>query len=70
MLAEPPTYATPHMLLHIVRLESKSTGSSFRADASKPVPLDHVLDQLHGFFVKVGNILMANAHNNAPLTSL
>ena len=35
----PPTCATPHMSLHSIRLESNSTGSSFPADASKPVPL-------------------------------
>lgn len=35
----PPTYATPLMSLHRVRLESSSTGSSFPADFSKPVPL-------------------------------
>lgn len=35
----PPTYATPHMSLHSIKLESNSTGSSFPADTSKPVPL-------------------------------
>ena len=35
----PPTYATPHKSFHSVRLESSSTGSSFPADCSKPVPL-------------------------------
>src|ERR1700742_3336412 len=34
-----PTYATPLMSLHRVRLESSSTGSSFPADFAKPVPL-------------------------------
>ena len=34
-----PTYATPLMSLHKVGLESSSTGSSFPADFSKPVPL-------------------------------
>ncbi len=34
-----PTYATPPGSLHNVRLESSSTGSSFPADAAKPVPL-------------------------------
>ena len=36
---EAPTYATPHMSLYRVRLESSSTGSSFPADSAKPVPL-------------------------------
>ena len=35
----PPIYSTPHMFLHKIRLESSSTGSSFPADFSKPVPL-------------------------------
>ena len=35
----PPTYATPLESVHRVRLESSSTGSSFPADFSKPVPL-------------------------------
>src|SRR5262249_19774571 len=35
----PPTYATPLMILHRVRLESSSTGSSFPAVFAKPVPL-------------------------------
>jgi len=35
----PPTSATPIMSLHDIGLESNSTGSSFPADASKPVPL-------------------------------
>ena len=35
----PPTYATPPESIHKVRLESSSTGSSFPADSSKPVPL-------------------------------
>jgi hypothetical protein len=35
----PPTYATPLKSIHKVRLESSSTGSSFPADYSKPVPL-------------------------------
>ena len=34
-----PTYATPLKSFHNVRLESSSTGSSFPADTSKPVPL-------------------------------
>ena len=34
-----PTYATPPKSIHKVRLESSSTGSSFPADYSKPVPL-------------------------------
>ena len=34
-----PTYATPCMILHKVRLESSSTGSSFPAVFAKPVPL-------------------------------
>jgi len=37
-LAAPP-YATPRGLLHNNRLESSSTGSSFPAVSSKPVPL-------------------------------
>ena len=36
---KPPTYATPSKSFHNVRLESSSTGSSFPADFSKPVPL-------------------------------
>ncbi len=36
---EPPTYSTPHKSFHNVGLESSSTGSSFPADFSKPVPL-------------------------------
>ncbi|KAM3715317.1 Biotin carboxyl carrier protein of acetyl-CoA carboxylase [Dirofilaria immitis] len=35
----PPTYATPLMTLHRVGLESSSTGSSFPAVFTKPVPL-------------------------------
>lgn len=35
----PPTYSTPPGLLHRVGLESSSTGSSFPAEESKPVPL-------------------------------
>ena len=35
----PPTYSTPLVFLHRVRLESSSTGSSFPAIAAKPVPL-------------------------------
>lgn len=35
----PPTYSTPLMFFHRVRLESSSTGSSFPAVAAKPVPL-------------------------------
>ncbi|EGG02094.1 hypothetical protein MELLADRAFT_91700 [Melampsora larici-populina 98AG31] len=34
-----PTYATPSMSFHNVKLESSSTGSSFPADFVKPVPL-------------------------------
>jgi len=34
-----PTYATPLMILHNVKLESSSTGSSFPAVFAKPVPL-------------------------------
>lgn len=34
-----PTYATPLMSPYSARLESSSTGSSFPADFSKPVPL-------------------------------
>ena len=34
-----PTYSTPLKSIHKVRLESSSTGSSFPADFSKPVPL-------------------------------
>ncbi len=34
-----PTYATPPKSTHQVGLESSSTGSSFPADSSKPVPL-------------------------------
>ena len=34
-----PTYPTPPMSFHKVRLESSSTGSSFPADFAKPVPL-------------------------------
>uniref|UniRef100_A0A8R1J0T2 Uncharacterized protein n=1 Tax=Caenorhabditis japonica TaxID=281687 RepID=A0A8R1J0T2_CAEJA len=34
-----PTYATPLMTLHNVKLESSSTGSSFPAIFAKPVPL-------------------------------
>lgn len=36
---EAPTYATPDMSFHNVKLESSSTGSSFPADSAKPVPL-------------------------------
>jgi hypothetical protein len=35
----PPAYPTPHKSFHNVGLESSSTGSSFPADYSKPVPL-------------------------------
>ena len=35
----PPAYPTPHKSFHNVGLESSSTGSSFPADSSKPVPL-------------------------------
>ena len=34
-----PTYSTPIISFHNVRLESSSTGSSFPAVTSKPVPL-------------------------------
>ena len=34
-----PTYSTPLKSFHKVGLESSSTGSSFPADSSKPVPL-------------------------------
>ena len=34
-----PTYSTPSMSFHNVKLESSSTGSSFPADSAKPVPL-------------------------------
>ena len=34
-----PTYSMPSKSIHRVRLESSSTGSSFPADYSKPVPL-------------------------------
>ncbi|CAG8685137.1 9064_t:CDS:2, partial [Funneliformis mosseae] len=34
-----PTYPTPSMSFHNVKLESSSTGSSFPADFTKPVPL-------------------------------
>ena len=33
-----PTYATPPNLLHKIRIESSSTGSSFPADFAAPVP--------------------------------
>ena len=36
---EAPTYATPLEPPRKIRLESSSTGSSFPADAAKPVPL-------------------------------
>ena len=35
----PPTYATPLMSPYSARLESSSTGSSFSAESSKPIPL-------------------------------
>ena len=38
-LAPSPTYATPLMSLHNAELESSSTGSSFPADETRPVPL-------------------------------
>ena len=45
----PPTYATPPKSFHKVGLESSSTGSSFPADFSKPVPLAVVsLDSRQG----------------------
>ena len=33
-----PTYATPPSLLHKIRIESSSTGSSFPAGFAEPVP--------------------------------
>ena len=39
MDAEAPLYSTPPRSFHNVRLESNSTGYSFPADYSKPVPL-------------------------------
>ena len=36
---KPPAYSTPIKSFHSNRLESSSTGSSFPADSSKPVPL-------------------------------
>ena len=36
---KPPAYSTPIKSFHSNRLESSSTGSSFPADCSKPVPL-------------------------------
>jgi len=39
MIDESPSYATPSKSFHKVKLESSSTGSSFPADVSKPVPL-------------------------------
>jgi hypothetical protein len=33
-----PTYSTPPNLLHKIRIESSSTGSSFPADSAEPVP--------------------------------
>ena len=35
---KPPPYATPIKPLHITKLESNSTGSSFPADLARPVP--------------------------------
>src|SRR5579871_3520358 len=44
-----PTYSTPLKSFHKVGLESSSTGSSFPADSSKPVPLAVVsLDSRQG----------------------
>ena len=37
-IADAPTYATPPNLLHKIRIESSSTGSSFPADFAEPVP--------------------------------
>ncbi|KAG7439257.1 hypothetical protein BT62DRAFT_983460 [Guyanagaster necrorhizus] len=34
-----PTYSTPSMSFHNVKLESSSTGSSFPTDSAKPIPL-------------------------------
>ena len=36
---KPPAYSTPIKSFHSNRLESSSTGASFPADSSKPVPL-------------------------------
>ena len=36
---KPPAYSTPIKSFHSNRLETSSTGSSFPADSSKPVPL-------------------------------
>ncbi|PTU16835.1 hypothetical protein P175DRAFT_0512758 [Aspergillus ochraceoroseus IBT 24754] len=44
-----PTYSTPHMSFHNVKLESSSTGSSFPADSAKPVPLAVVSLDITGF---------------------
>ncbi|KAF2634087.1 hypothetical protein P280DRAFT_544004 [Massarina eburnea CBS 473.64] len=41
--AKAPTYSTPPMSFHNVKLESSLTGSSFPADLAKPVPLAVVL---------------------------
>ena len=38
-----PTYSTPTMSFHKIRLESSSSGSSFSADFAKPAPLAVVL---------------------------
>ena len=38
-IALSPTYSTPLKTFHTTRLESSSTGSSFPADFSRPVPL-------------------------------
>ncbi|KAG6654604.1 hypothetical protein CIPAW_05G157700 [Carya illinoinensis] len=44
-----PTYPTPPKSFHKLRLESSSTGSSFLADSTKPIPLAVVsLDSRQG----------------------
>ncbi|GAO47198.1 hypothetical protein G7K_1408-t1 [Saitoella complicata NRRL Y-17804] len=54
--AEAPTYSTPSMSFHNVKLESSSTGSSFPADSAKPVPLAVVSldnDEAFGYLKRV-----------------
>ncbi|KAK7293898.1 hypothetical protein RJT34_16775 [Clitoria ternatea] len=47
----PPTYPTPLKSFHKVGLESSSTGSSFPADSTKPIPLAVVsLDSRQGLW--------------------
>ncbi|CAG8774605.1 8906_t:CDS:2, partial [Rhizophagus irregularis] len=51
-----PTYPTPSMSFHNVKLESSSTGSSFPADFAKPVPLAVVSldnDEAFGYLKRV-----------------